>query len=79
MAIETLLVTLDGSALDAEIDEQKTFNIVEAVKNVPSLRVVEGDPSYSVVVTIDSRHVDALHQAIDGFCIVGKDAIFDLY
>jgi hypothetical protein len=79
MVIETLLVTLNSRALDAMFDEQKTFDIVEAVKRVPSLRVVEGDPSYSVVVTIESRHVDALRQAVDGFCVVGKDDIFDLY
>jgi hypothetical protein len=77
--IETLLITLDSDSLNAVIDDHKTFDIVGAVKDVPSLQVVEGDPSYSVVVTVDSEHVDALRQAIGEFCIVGRDATFTLY
>jgi hypothetical protein len=79
MTIETFLVTLDSGALNAAIDDRKSFDIIAAVKDIPSLHVVEGDPSYSVIVTIDSGHVDALRQAIGDFCIIGRDATFDLY
>jgi hypothetical protein len=75
MAMQNFLVTVDFDKVgdDAHVD------LRELVGKVPTARILSGDPTVSVKVSVDAGQGQALKDVVGGSCVIDEYADLDLY
>lgn len=72
-------MTVDFGKMRSRGAAHAAIDIASLVKPVPSARVLAGDPSISVQVSVDERQQDRLFDAVRDFCVVEDYVDLELY
>jgi hypothetical protein len=79
MAMQNFLVTVDFDRVAATLGAAAHVDLRELVGKVPTARILSGDPTVSVKVSVDEAQLNALVDTVGGFCVVDAYADLDLY
>ena len=74
-----LVLTLTKAMLIKAARTGERYNIMEMISDVPSAKVVSGNPAVSVQVRVADQDIDRLRQSVGTMCTIDRKTEFELF